>query len=139
MRNYHDEHLTTVTIWPKPTLNARGEHLRWSFSCPCFFICIEVAITCFLSYNLHDRTFNERYIWKYNVQEKYMFISVRKSDSFFTSLYQFFRRFGSSRPDVFCKKNNFIKMETLTQAFYCEFFQISKNSFCYRTPPMAPS
>ena len=69
----------------------------------------------------------------------------------------------SSRPDVFCKKGvlrnfakftgkhlcqslyfdkvagNFIKIETLAQVFSCEFCEISKNTFYYRTPPVAAS
>ena len=32
---------------------------------------------------------------------------------------------------------NFIKTETLTQVFYCEFCKISKNAFSYRTPLVA--
>ena len=61
----------------------------------------------------------------------------------------------SSRPDVFCKKgvlknfakfagkhlcqSLFIKKETLTQVFSCEICKISKNTFSYRTPPVAVS
>ena len=74
-----------------------------------------------------------------------------------------------SRPGVFCKKGvlrnfakfigkhlcqnlvfnnvaglrpeacNFIKKETLVQVFSCEFCEISRNTFSYRTPPVAPS
>ena len=52
--------------------------------------------------------------------------------------------FRSSRLEVFCKKVaggacNFIKKETLTQVFSCEFCKISKNTFFYRTPPVAAS
>ena len=47
--------------------------------------------------------------------------------------------------EVFCKKGvlenfetcNFIKKETLAQVFYCEFCEIFKNTFFYRTPPVA--
>ena len=68
----------------------------------------------------------------------------------------------SSRPEVFCKKGvlrnfakftgkhlcqslflieacNFIKKETLAQAFVCEFCEFSKDTFFYRTPPVAAS
>ena len=72
----------------------------------------------------------------------------------------------SSRPEVFCKKGalrniakftekplcqslflnkvagagcNFIKKETLAQLFSCKFCEISKNTFSYRTPPVAAS
>ena len=72
----------------------------------------------------------------------------------------------STRPEVFCKKSilgnfakftgkqlcqslffnkvagqacNFIKKETLAQAFSFEFCEISKNTFSYRTPPAAAS
>ena len=55
----------------------------------------------------------------------------------------------SSRPDVFCKMwsvfcqrpeaCNFIKKENLAQAFSCEFYEISKNSFFHRTPLVAAS
>ena len=34
---------------------------------------------------------------------------------------------------------DFIKKETLAQVFPCEFCEISRNSFSYRTPPMAAS
>ena len=34
---------------------------------------------------------------------------------------------------------NFIKEEALTQVFSCEFCEISKNTFPYRTPPVAAS
>ena len=33
----------------------------------------------------------------------------------------------------------FIKKETLAQVFSCEFCEISKNTFSYRTPPVAAS
>ena len=49
-----------------------------------------------------------------------------------------------SRPEVFCKKGkpqvcNFNKKETLAQVLSCEFCEISKNTFSYRTPLMAAS
>ena len=62
-----------------------------------------------------------------------------------------------SRTEVFCKNGvkilrnsqennsarvsflNFIKKETLTQVFSCEFCKISKNIFSYRTPSAAAS
>ena len=34
---------------------------------------------------------------------------------------------------------NFIKKENLSQVFSCEFWEISKNTFSYRTPPVAAS
>ena len=48
--------------------------------------------------------------------------------------------FRSSRPEVFCKNGeacNFIKKETLAQVFSCKFCEFSKNTFFYRTPPVA--
>ena len=48
-------------------------------------------------------------------------------------------RFRSSRPKVFCKKVVFIENEALVQVFSCEFCEISKNTFSYRTPPVAAS
>ena len=65
----------------------------------------------------------------------------------------------SSRPKVFRKKgalrnftkftgkhlcqslffNKLIKKETLAQVFFCEFCEISKNTFFYRTYPVAAS
>ena len=70
--------------------------------------------------------------------------------------------FRSSRPEVSCEKGvlrnfakftakhlcrnfffnkacNFIKKETLAQVFSCEFCEISKNTFSYRTPLLAAS
>ena len=62
----------------------------------------------------------------------------------------------SIRPEVFCKKGvlrnfaiftgkhlcqslffNKVKKETLTQLFFFEFWEISKNTFLYRTSPVA--
>ena len=61
-------------------------------------------------------------------------------NAFISSLKLFPR---SSQPKVFYKKEtqacNFIKNETLAQVFSCEFCQISKNTFSYRTPPVAAS
>ena len=34
---------------------------------------------------------------------------------------------------------NYIKKETLAQMFTCEFCEISKNAFSYKTPPVAAS
>ena len=34
---------------------------------------------------------------------------------------------------------NFIKIETLAQVFSCEFCEISKDTFSYKTPPAAAS
>ena len=65
-------------------------------------------------------------------------------------------RFRSTRPELFCKKRflrNFTKSawkhlcqrlffkkkESLAQSFSCEFSEISKNAFFYRTPPVAGS
>ena len=62
----------------------------------------------------------------------------------------------SSRPDVFCKKGIlrnfakftgkhlcqnlfFIKKESLAQEFSCEFCEISKNTYFYRTSLVAAS
>ena len=51
----------------------------------------------------------------------------------------------SSRAEISVKKMlleiscNFIKKETLAHVFSCEFCDISKNVFCYRTHPVAAS
>ena len=51
----------------------------------------------------------------------------------------------SSRPEVFCKKVfrpqacNFIKKEALTQVFCCVFYEISKNPFSNKPPPVVAS
>ena len=34
---------------------------------------------------------------------------------------------------------NFVKKEPLAQVFSCEFCEVSKNTFCYRIPPVAAS
>ena len=34
---------------------------------------------------------------------------------------------------------NFINKETLAQVFSCEFYEMSKNTFSYRTPPVVAS
>ena len=69
-----------------------------------------------------------------------------------------FSFYRSSRPETFCKKGvlknftkftgehlhqglffNFIKKEALAQVFFCEFCEIFKNTFSYRTPSVAAS
>ena len=61
-----------------------------------------------------------------------------------------FRFYRSCRTEVLFKKGAlrnflwpeaciFIKKETLTQVFFCEFCKISKNTFSKRTPPVAAS
>ena len=47
----------------------------------------------------------------------------------------FFNKVAGLRPEA-C---NFIKKETLAQVFFCKFYEISKNTFSYRTPPAAAS
>ena len=42
-----------------------------------------------------------------------------------------------ARVSFLIKTCNFIKKESLAQVFSCEFCEISKNIFCYRTPPVA--
>ena len=65
-------------------------------------------------------------------------------------------KFRSSRPKVFCEKGvlrNFLtftgkylyqslffyEVASLTQVLSCEFWEISKNTFFYRVPPVAAS
>ena len=69
-------------------------------------------------------------------------------------------RFGTSRPEVFCEKGVlgnlakftgkhlcqrlffnklFLSKKRLTQVLSCECFEIFKNTFFYRTPPVAAS
>ena len=43
------------------------------------------------------------------------------------------------RQGLFFNACNFIKKETLAQVFSCEFCEISKNTFSYRTPLVAGS
>ena len=47
-----------------------------------------------------------------------------------------FRYNGSSLPAVSCKKG---VLRNLAQVFPCEFCEISKKTFSYRTPPVAAS
>ena len=92
-----------------------------------------------------------------------LFTFFLKNTSFMVTICRIYR---SSPPEVFCKKGilrnyskftlkhlcqslffnkvaglacNFIKKETLAQVFSCEFCEISKNIFSYRTPLVAAS
>ena len=49
------------------------------------------------------------------------------------------RRFSVKQVFLEILQCSFIKKETLTQVFSCEFCEISKNAFSYRTPPVAVS
>ena len=53
----------------------------------------------------------------------------------------FFNKVTSVRPATLLKRRlcNFIKKETMAQLFSCEFCEISKYDFFYRTPPMNAS
>ena len=103
--------------------------------------------------------------WKY--LRKILFLKS-PSQMFSCEYYKIFKdnyfvehlRCRSSRPEVFCEKGilrnfakltgkqqcqtlffngNFIKKETLALLFSCEFCEISKNTFSYRTFPVAAS
>ena len=91
--------------------------------------------------------------WKCRCKSKLKKLVVVKFDT----------KFRSSRPEGFCKKRlfleilqnsqentcawvsfliklqvcNFIKKETVAQVFSCDFCEISRNSFSYRTPPVS--
>ena len=41
------------------------------------------------------------------------------------------------RTEATVRACNFIKKETLAQVFSCDFCEIFKNTFCYRTPQVA--
>ena len=43
----------------------------------------------------------------------------------------------NSKENTCARVFNFIKEETLAQVFFCEFCEISKNNFFYRTPQVA--
>ena len=63
-----------------------------------------------------------------------------KSSIFFRKLWipeNLFYRSSHRRCSV--KACIFIKIDTLEQVFSCEFREISKNTFSYRTPPLAAS
>ena len=45
----------------------------------------------------------------------------------------------AQNPQELREARNFIKKDTLPQVFSCEFCEIFKNRFFYRTPPMAAS
>ena len=45
----------------------------------------------------------------------------------------------NSQENTYARVCNFIKKETLAQVFSCEFCEISKNTFFYRTPLVAAS
>ena len=89
------------------------------------------------------------YMWKLN------FVLARRESfplGIWLDLHAFswdFSLYRSSRPDVlleilqYSQENtrpevcNFIKIETMAQIFSCEFCEIFKNVFSYRTPPVA--
>ena len=92
--------------------------------------------------------------------------NVLKSNKTWSINCKTYNKFRSSRPEVFCKKGvlwNFAKFtekhlyqsfffnkvadlrcatllkETLAQVFFSDFCEISKNTFSYKTPPVAAS
>ena len=108
---------------------------------------------------MHD--LNWKYISRITVLRKlsYRYVSTKLHGNLIKICGKQFvasKHFRSNRPEVLCKKGvlriftkltdkhmyqslrpqacNFIKKDTLTQAFSCEFRKISKNTFSYRTP-----
>ena len=56
-------------------------------------------------------------------------------------LYQslFFNKVTGLGQQLWLEARNFIEKETLVQMFFCEFCEISQNTFLYRTPLVAAS
>ena len=94
---------------------------------------------------------------------RFLVLWDKQSSLIFLIFLQDFTMSRSSRQEVFCKKGvlrnftkftctrasfliklqakacNFIKKETVAQAFSCEFWKISKDTFLYETPRVAAS
>ena len=125
--------------------NFPGKQLCWSL----FLIALQVEISsakdCF--YLFHLKIYNKQQ-WR---------VWTRRDLDRVQSKY-FLKMYRSNRPEVFCKKGvvrnftkftgkhlcqslffNFIKKETLAQVFSCQFCEISKDTFVYRTHPVAAS
>ena len=75
-------------------------------------------------------------MWKYRKSRPEVFCKkgVLKNVAKFTGKHQYQRLFFNKVTGLAC---NFIKKESLTQVFYCEFHEISKNTFFYRVPQVA--
>ena len=71
----------------------------------------------------------EAAVWKCSVKKVFQEISQNSQEN--TCVRVFFNKVAGT-----C---NFIKKETLTQVFSCEFCEIYKNTFFHRTPPVAAS
>ena len=61
--------------------------------------------------------------------------AVTRSSSVKKSVVKNFAKFTGKH----LHQSHFIKKETLAQVFSCEFYKIFKNTFFYRTPPVAAS
>ena len=100
-------------------------------------------------HNLHHRlkkyfkeqqcTFLERNEYSpYNINQRYAKAAVRRC-----SVKKVFLEISENSQANTCVRVseacNFIKKETLAQVFSCEFCKISKNTFSYKTPPVAAS
>ena len=73
---------------------------------------------------------------------KHIFIYVQKQPPWGTPWKKLFPNFkyveGVVQNCLVCLRPcNFIKIETVAQVFSCEFCEIFKNTFFYRTPPVA--
>ena len=81
-------------------------------------------------------------IWHHKLFQKLEAVAWRYSaKGTFLKIYQNSLENTSARVSFLIKLLSevckFIKNETLTQVFSCEFWEIFKNSFLYRTPPVA--
>ena len=76
------------------------------------------------------------FMWKYRNSRPEMFCKkgVLKNVAKFTGRHLYQRLFFNKGTGLAC---NFIKKEYLAQVFYCEFHEISKNTFFYRVPQVA--
>ena len=89
------------------------------------FLCLKL---CYVSYFLNHLT------------QTALFSVFSEANSQRCSLKNVFLKISQNlQENTWPRTCNFIKKETLAQVFSCEFCEISKNIFSYRTPPVAAS
>ena len=85
--------------------------------------------------HLHVKIKQTRNITLVNIRN----INISYNNRFIINIGVIFRTLEYLMPEIYSKSCQVSKMMTLAQVFYCEFCEISKNTFSYWTPPVAAS
>ena len=79
------------------------------------------------------------FLFRVVLTEKFKSIKAVEDDFYHNVIEAKYTEEVTRRCEAEAEACNFIKKENLAQMFTCEFCEISKNTFSYKTPPAAVS